>query len=428
MSSPSTVPRRARCEHGLFVLYSLMLIWLLSSCLYYAQSADEPMEFARPLILCIATFWIGYFAVSWLIGGWTASPGLRMHALPDRWIDLLIVSLFALFLGVIIIHLSTLGYLPAWRAWHAQDDFAAARIRQEGYYALDVWKRYASDYAIKGIGPTVLVLAMHRRSPVFWPALLAGAFYTTSLFVKVNPIYLLLPLVFYLCLRRRFAAALGIAFVMVASVAVNWSISSAEVREDLGAAAMPLIQKSPHRIGEPSRPQLDIPGWTLVLSFRERLIIVPSRVIAQWYYQYKDSGDREDGCGYRLVAKLLGCDYVHIPTKLYGIYYQELVRGQGLTGSLNSGSYMHDFANYGYTGVVLGAIVFALLFSALRFLCRGQAPLLALNVMPVLSLAEMPLTTLLNSGGWMFIMLASLLVVYGGHLLPAALASEGITR
>lgn len=428
MSSLSRAPERAFREHGLFILYSLMLVWLLSSCLYYAQSADEPMEFARPLVLYIATFWLGYFAVSRLIGRWSASPGLRMHPLPDRCVDLLIVSLFAVFLGVVFIHLSTLGYLPAWRAWHAEDDFAAARIRQEGYYALEVWKRYASDYAIKGIGPTLLVLAMHRRSPIFWPALLVGAFYTTSLFVKVNPIYLLLPLVFYLGLRRRFVAALGISLVMVTAVAINWSISSAEVREDLSAAAMPLVQKSPHKIGEPTRPQLDIPGWTLVMSFRERLIIVPSRVTAQWYYQYKDPVDREGGCGYRLVAKLLGCDYVHIPTKLYAIYYPELVREQGLTGSLNSGSYMHDFANYGYVGVAVGAIVFALLFSALRFLCRGQAPLLALSVMPVLSLAEMPLSTLLNSGGWMFIMLISLLVLYGGRLLHAAAAAEGVAR
>jgi len=428
MSILSGAPRHTLREHSLFVLYSLTLVWLLSSCLYFAQNANEPTEFARPLILYIATFWVGYFAVSRLVGRWSASPGMGTHPLSDRWINLLIISLFALFLGVVVMHLSTLGHLPAWRALHAEDDFAAARIRQEGYYALEVWKRYASDYAIKGIGPTLLVLAMHHRSPIFWPALLVGAFYTTSLFVKVNPIYLLLPLVFYLGMRRRFVAALGIALVMVTSVAINWSISSAEVREDLSAAAMPLIEKRPHAIGETSRPQLDIPGWTLVLSFRERLIIVPSRVTAQWYYQYRDPVDREHGCGYRLVAKLLGCDYVHIPTKLYRIYYLDLVRDQGLTGSLNSGSYMHDFANYGYVGVVVGAVVFAFLFYALRFLCRGQAPLLALSVMPVLSLAEMPLSTLLNSGGWMLIMLVSLLILYGGRLLPNAPVAEGVAR
>jgi hypothetical protein len=48
--------------------------------------------------------------------------------------------------------------------------------------------------------------------------------------------------------------------------------------------------------------------------------------------------------------------------------------------------------------------------------------------MPVLSLAEMPLSTLLNSGGWMFIMLISLLVLYGGRLLHAAAAAEGVAR
>lgn len=405
----------ARREHLLFALYSATLIWLSLSGLYFASSAREPTIFMRPLLVHFAFFCSAYFALSWLYAR-EVSIALPVSPLPERWLSGLTALLFVIFLLVVVVHLSTLGYLPAWRAFHADDDFAAARIRQEGYYSLEVWKRYASDYAFKGIGPTLLVLAAWRRSRLFWPTMALGMFYATALFVKANSVYLLLPLVFYFCFERRFLAATAVALLMALSVSVNWSASSTEVREEMASAASAWLSSTPHRINEAPRPELDIPGSTLILSFRERLVIVPSQVMAQWYYQYRDPSARENGCGYRIVAAILQCKYVHIPTKLYATYYPDLVRSRGLTGSLNAGSYLHDFANFGYVGVAVGSLILALLFVALRLVSRAQAPLLALNVMPVLSLAEMPLSTLLNSGGWLLIMAVSAVVLYGGKL------------
>jgi hypothetical protein len=161
---------------------------------------------------------------------------------------------------------------------------------------------------------------------------------------------------------------------------------------------------------------MDFPGSTVVASVRERFVVVPAQVTAQWYSFYEDPERRERGCGYRLLARLIGCEYQHIPTKLYAVYYPELVKARGLTGSLNSGSYIHDFANFGYAGVLVGAILFALVFTAVRFFCRNSPALLALSLMPVLSLPEMPISTVLNSGGWLLIIFVSMLLQYGGRL------------
>lgn len=402
-------------EHGLFLVYMATLLWLLASCIYFADSAGEELDFTRPLLVFTAVFLGVYVALGRAfkdkVAGVPASP------LPDEVVRKGLQLLFVLFAGVVVMHLTTLGYIPMVRAFQSVDDYEIARVRQEGYYTLAVWQRYASDYAIKGMGPILLVLSAHFRSRLHYPALLVGLFYTTSLFVKANSVYLLLPLVVYYVLTSRKWRALLVAALMATSVGVNWTSSSPPVRDDVADVVSTIIYNEPRKIGEAKQVSGSIPGHTIFASVRERLVIVPAQVTAQWYYQYERPEMREKGCGYRLLAKVLACDYVHIPTKLYAIYYPDLVRKRGLTGSLNSGSYIHDFANFGYAGVVLGALVFGGIFTILRVFCRGAAPLLALSLMPVLSLPEMPISTVLNSGGWIMILAVSVLVQYGGLLV-----------
>jgi hypothetical protein len=412
--------------HSLFGVYAATLLWLLASCAYFASSAHISLTFAQPLLLFCGVFVALYAALAALVPEGIAN--VRSNPLPEPLVHRLVVVLFVVFAGVAVMHLGTLGYLPIVRAFHSTNDYEIARIRQEGYYSLAVWQRYASDYAFKGIGPILLVLAAEYRSRLLLPALVVGVFYATSLFVKADSVYLLLPLVLFFVLRRRYGRAMMAALLMVASVGVNWSTSSPPVRADVskivamelpGAARKPAPQV-------PGAAPLDtsLPGATVLASLRERFVIVPAQVTAQWFTYYQDAENREGGCGYRVLARIMGCEYQHVPTKMYGLYYADNVQKRGLTGSLNTGSYLLDFANFGYPGVAVGAAVFAVIFTALRFLCRSSAPLLALNLMPVLSLPEMPITTVLNSGGWLLIMLISLLLLYGGGLRPAPRAAN----
>lgn len=408
-------------EHSLFVIYFVSLVWLLLSCIYYAASARESLSFTQPLIVYGGALAVAYLAATFLFR--SVDHQSYSYVFPQDRVRVLLVGLFILFVAVVVIHLTTLGHLPAWLAYKSNDSYEIARIRQEGYYRLAIWQRYASDYAIKGIGPILLVLAARVRSRFFYPALAVGLFYTTSLFVKANSVYLLLPLVFYFALSKRFIAATAIAFMMTFSVSLNWATSSPELRDDFkqvdpGEQVVPSLREEiagpKWEIKQAEAPTSGIPGWSLLMSFRERLVIVPAQVTAQWYFQYEDASEREEGCGYRVLAKLLGCEYVHMPTKLYGIYHAELVQQRGLTGSLNTGSYMHDFGNFGYVGVIFGAVVFGILFTVVRFVCRSDSAFLALNLMPVLSLPEMPLSTVLNSGGWLLIIGVCIFLRYGG--------------
>lgn len=414
-----TLPRvsRTAAEHSLFVVYFFWLIWLQLSSMYFARSAKEELTFTAPLLLFAVTFGLAYLFST------TALPRLLSHeqsyALPDRWVRALLVGLLVLFASIAVMHLVTLGHIPAILAHQTNDGYEIAKIRANGYFSLEVWQRYASDYAIKGIGPTLLVLAARFKSWVFVPALVVGLCYTVALFVKVNPVYLLLPLIFYFFLCRRFVAAIAVLILMATSVAINWTASTPQLRSESQATEDVVNEiKAPNRhINRPEQTSLNQAGLGWLLSIRERFVIVPAQVTAQWYFEYADPGSQEGGCGYRFMAKLLGCPYVHIPTKLYRIYYADLVRERGLTGSLNAGAYMHDFANFGYKGVIVGALFFGVLFCLIRFLCGTDPAFLALNLMPALSLAEMPLSTVLNSGGWLMIIGTCAVLRFGGRWL-----------
>ncbi|HEX7892065.1 MAG TPA: hypothetical protein VF522_22135 [Ramlibacter sp.] len=401
--------------HSLFLLYAFSLLWLLAACVYFADSSATELDFVRPLLVFGSVFVTGYLLLTRVLG--RRIEELPASPLPQEHVRLLLVLLFGVFTAVAIMHLATLGHLPMVEARRSTNDYEIARIRQEGYYNLAVWQRYASDYAIKGVGPILLVLAAHTRSRLLWPAIVVGLFYTVSLFVKANPVYLLLPLVLYYAFTRQARRALLMALLMVGAVGVNWTSSSPDVRNDFGRMVDFATGKPVRQVSGARSMNMDYPGARVVASVRERLVIVPAQVTAQWYFNYEDPARREAGCGYRLLARAIGCEYQHIPTKLYAMYYPELVKERGLTGSLNSGSYIHDFANFGYAGVAVGALAFALLFSLLRFACSNSAPLLCLSLMPVLSLSEMPISTVLNSGGWLLILFVSVLLQQGGRLL-----------
>jgi hypothetical protein len=406
------------CGHSLFFIYSATLAWLLLSCLYFASSAQIEVDFVKPLLLFSTVFVLLYALLTKSLGRSSEILESRTYPLPERAAHLLIAVLFIGFSTIAVMHLSTLGYLPIIEAYQSTNDYEIARIRQQSYYNLAVWQRYASDYAIKGIGPILLVLAAQYRSRLFYPALVVGLIYTISLFVKANPVYLLLPLAMFFMLSGKGWRAVGVVMLMIVSVGLNWTSSSPPVRDDVMALLRTQDQhpRDLAKVPTASSMELNFPGSTVLASVHERLIIVPAQVTAQWYLYYVDPEQREKGCGYRVVARVIGCEYQHIPTKLHTLYYPDLVKMQGLTGSLNSGSYIHDFANFGYVGVLIGAIVFALLFTVLRLFCGTSPALLSLSLMPVLSLPEMPISTVLNSGGWLLIIFISMLLRYGGRL------------
>jgi hypothetical protein len=139
----------------------------------------------------------------------------------------------------------------------------------------------------------------------------------------------------------------------------------------------------------------------VVSSLIERAILVPGQVIGQWFNYYEREGVFEAGCGYRPVALIVGCEYVHVPTKLYSSYYPENVK-QGMHGSLNAAAFMTDYANFGLAGFAIAAVLCGLLFSMSYFIYGDHLLALPFNLPLILVLMESNFFTAINSGsGWL---------------------------
>lgn len=401
-------------RHGVFVVYLASLAWLAAAAFLFSLSVGRAA--------------IGFWAVCGLVLGGTAVYASALWLAQRLWptthaprearpcmaaLDLmkrrLLLWLVVAYGLVAVSHLLLIGYIPIVTALRSSTDIGVSLVRQAGYFDLPPLMRYASDYSVKAVGPALLLITYYLRSRLFWVVLLIGAFYSISLFARVLPVILLVPLLVYMLLSRSWLQAAAVIALLALMLGALTSVSSIDIREDLRETATEavMISKEARSVGKGYRAvpksEQDWRRTSVLYAIYERALIVPGQVLDQWFYYYESNDRREHGCGYRVLARLLGCDYVHIPTKLYAVFYQDNI-AQGMKGSLNAASFMTDFANWGYVGLVVSAFMGGLLFALGALIYRDHPLALSMNLPMIVVAMESNLMTAVNSGGGWLVM------------------------
>ncbi len=68
---------------------------------------------------------------------------------------------------------------------------------------------------------------------------------------------------------------------------------------------------------------------------------------------------------------------------------------------MTAASFMEDYANFGYRGLVLSGALFAFLLAFIARMFSGDWRwALILNFIPIAMMIELPLSTVLLTGGW----------------------------
>lgn len=408
-------------RHRVFVVYLASLAWLATAAFLFARSAGRaPTGFWAVCTLAAGVTAV-YAAALWLARRlWPAlaqrSAATQPAAAPldpsrQRWL-LWLVAAYGL---VVVSHFLLIGYIPIVTALRSNSDIGVSLVRQAGYFDLLPLMRYASDYCVKAVGPALLLITYYLRSRLFWGVLLIGSFYSMALFARALPLILLAPLLVYMLLTRRWFQAAAVVCLLTLMVGALISVSSITIREDLRKTATEAIVLSDEARsvgkGYQAAPKLEAPpkaeqDWrrtSALYAVYDRALIVPGQVLEQWFYYYDRSDRREHGCGYRVLARLLGCDYVHIPTKLYAVFYQDNI-AQGMKGSLNAASFMTDFANWGYAGLAASSLMAGLLFALVALIYRDHPLALSMNLPLIVAAMESNLMTAVNSGGGWLVM------------------------
>ncbi|KNE28291.1 hypothetical protein AFM18_07170 [Achromobacter spanius] len=356
-------------------------------------------------IVSYALIWKALSLVAPRLTGWPSETHLTPPPL-SRTKSMVLLTLALLFAAVFVAHMVTLGSIPILSALSSSDDYGISVIRQEGYFGLPLWLRYMSDYSFKALGPALLVITYLYRKRLFWFVLAIGSLYSLAVFVRILPVIFLTPLLLLLLFQRRWLHLVLTAVLLAVLITIATSASAPSIRSSfVPDVAKPLISQTDKDLASgyfaAKAHEKDWRTGSAIYAIFERSLFVPGQVIDQWFYFYSRPEVREHGCGYRALARVIGCQYVPVPSKLYQAFYQENTQ-RGMQGSLNAVSFMNDYANFGPIGVVVSTILTALLFCMITVIYRDHPLALPLNIPLVMVSMETSIITALNSGaGWL---------------------------
>lgn len=417
---------------AVFLLYCGLLAALCRSVTAESGFTNTPylLTYAGSLLL-------SYLLFSRLLGIRGVSSGApkmpadsRLARISDRLANGLLAGC-AIFIAL---HFFYLGQVPVLGGIVSNDYYDIMRIRQSVFFEAPAVFRYLPNIVLKSLIPFLLLyFYVTGRRRIFLIALGVGTFYGLALMNKMFVVILYAPLMLYLLFSRRFFLAARMALIPVAALALLVFVQNPQVRPEFWtprdkatASGKPLIIEAPTLAETMAARKKTESSSYPVVQFVEtiylRIFVVPGQVVAVWFSNIPARLPFANGCGYRFVAAIRGCEFQFYPSLVHDIENPILVR-EGVHGTMTAASFMEDYANFGYRGLVLSGVVFAFLLAFIARMFSGDWRwALMLNFIPVAMMIELPLSTVLLTGGWAVTLL--LYLVFRDRLKSAAETKE----
>lgn len=133
-------------------------------------------------------------------------------------------------------------------------------------------------------------------------------------------------------------------------------------------------------------------------SLLDRIVFMPGRAGVIWSTIFPSKQYFLNGCGYKIIATIMGCDFVNTPVLVHKIHDHELEEN-GITGTINAAEVFNSYANFGYAGSLISGFMLGLFF-AFVFIFLSNSLISFCVVFPhILFLSTVAFTTQLFSGG-----------------------------
>lgn len=319
-------------------------------------------------------------------------------------------------IAIALIHLVLFNGMTLGAVMKANTSIEVALIRQGLTENLPTWMHYLNSIAIKALFPIALLLAViHRLRTLTLFVAVVGAIYSVCMLQKSGPVILALPTIAYFILSCRWVRLactvfLVVAVVLLMGVIANPRIQSASLQKTLHSFGQILPDNATRsredeifdRISEGEMPAGQSAAGSLIRALFDRVIVVPGDVAAIWFDAIPEVIPYGEGCGYRFLTPLIGCEFQNYSTILYAKLYPEET-AQGLRGTVNAASMMTAYANFGMAGIAISAIMHGFLAWVLYILFH-RTPALSppFNGIYLVLLSSGDLFTLMLSGGWGF--------------------------
>jgi hypothetical protein len=326
--------------------------------------------------------------------------------------------LFFFITAFVIIHIAFLGHVPFISAYNILDYYDIAFIRQSITEHDSTLIKYMSAFMIKGIIPFSLLYASIVNRKYFYLLLPVAIFYSISLMQKSLIVTVLLPITIYLLLQRKYILTLICTLTFIVGVFLLVYATNPSLR-----ATQEEIKAEMKQRGHLYLEHEDVGTIVAFLSASDaiytRVFVTTGLVSGYWFEKIPSQFPYTKGCGYHFLAPLIGCDYKDFDysRKIYEATYIKESK-IGLKGTVTVANFVYDYANFGYIGLVLSAIIISVFFVLLNTIYKDDFNwLISNNVLFVFWLSSGQFSTTLLSGGWVLAILLYFFLVRNKKLL-----------
>lgn len=400
-------------KFGLFILYNLIL-----TALFYGVFIETGSLFFKELLSYYIAFIISFFIVAFFI------PQLKEKAMKKLSLsNSIIISnavknrlfyflFFSTIVGIII-HFIDIGFIPIYKALQSADYYEVAGIRKQANLLTNKEIRYLSSFLIKSIIPFLLIyLTISKKYKLYTIIYVIGIIYAFSLMQKSFIITILLPCICYTIYYKKYKLLAKHLIVLTVYIFSLLVITN------------PQVSLSQDQMTQNVEMQTENPIIIFINLIKKRIVLTPGKIVAKWFLNIPKNEPFLYGCGYRMLAPILGCNYKNYGQELYDDIFPKYA-AIGIQGNVNTTSFMYDYANFGLAGLVLAGFIMGFLISSIDFIFSFSLMFkFAINGFYILMLSSSALTTLIFSGGWGLMIL--LFFIYKSDLLKTPFNNENL--
>lgn len=389
-------------QHALLVIYFFMLALVCVGLIYGFGAKHLPK-----VLVYAVSFFAAYFLFHYLFRNKRFfSRSVMPRFLPSKkTADL---TLFFGVIGFIIFHLGFLGHVPFITAVKTLDYYRIAFIRQEIIMHDSTIIKYMSAFMIKGIIPFALLYFYIGNKRLFWFFIPFAIFYAISLMQKSLIVCVVIPICVYAFINRRYLIGLVFGFISIVGVFVLVYATNPSLRATQGEIAKAMRETGrDYEISSGENGSASEHFLLATDAIYTRVFVTTGLVAGHWFDHIPSKYPFAKGCGYRFLAPLLGCnfddyDYSRI---IYDYVYEKEAK-IGLKGTVTVASFVYDYANFGYIGLIYSGIILAFFFLVLNKLFEDNVKWnISLNTLFIFWLTSGALSTLMLSGGWLVTLL-----------------------
>lgn len=353
-----------------FLVYFLIQIGLM---------ATSGFTFALPLFI---VFFIPLLLCYFLFPSYNIRLGFPQLRFSFFVEIVLLICLFG-----IVIHFFLLGKIPLLEAWETQKISLSAMVRKDVTLETPKLMLYLSSLITHALLPYVLIISfIEGKRWVFICAFLIGSFYSIALIQKSLILFMCIPLLAYFFLQKKWLLSGLICLWTGTMFLLTLYASNPQLRGGTNDfEKVPIDNSNSQRISE---------------GILRRVLITPGKTASMWFEHVPCDLPFLYGSDVRLFALLTQRVPHDYSTELYPLCYPDYHQ-KGLRGSVNAAHFMRSYVSFGWWGLFVYGIVFALFLRFLNRLLKIGLPLATFSLLlfPMLLLSSGSLMTSLFSGG-----------------------------